>query len=206
MIRDTIYADSSLLSLYQAENDADLLTALNADTTKVLTKQKSQQVPGFISVATMGDILGEAPLAAFQLAIRGTIDSYKTAASSESDPAAKATLLGTVENLEGFLSRFRNSADGINMADDSIRGNVSAILTAAGIDPAPYLALGCTFTTPALAAIGRDATQADIDAVRWRDVWESQSEQIDMAKNEYLAGAKSAAVLRMQAVVAQLDA
>jgi hypothetical protein len=187
MLRDAIYADASLLALYHANDDSNLLAALNVanvpvrDTTLRTTRWLMLNFDSVVDPAT-GETEADLVLGAMQAA---------------PSPRVKAGY-----DAMGSL--------GIDLSDPQVQTMIDVLGSPAGWSAdliARLKAVGVTGQTSlAGQSIGRDAVQSDIDLVRRNDVWESQAEQIDMAKNEYLAGAKAAAVLRMQAVLAQLEA
>lgn len=68
----------------------------------------------------------------------------------------------SAEVLSAMLARFNTMVYGVDFSHEEIRANISAILTASGVDPQPYLDLGYKMVGLANPA----ATQDDIDAAR----------------------------------------
>jgi len=187
MLRDTIEGDAMLLGLLNSESDSSLLTALNSvdipvrDTTLRSTRWLMLNFTNIVSEesgATESDVILGTLQASSNPRVRAAYEAMGSFVVDLSDPQVQ-TMIGVLGAAAGWPS------------------DLIARLKAAGVT---------SQTSHALQSLGRAAVQADINTVRREYVWAAQAEQIDMAKNEWLAGAESAAVLRMKAVVAQLEA
>jgi len=188
MIRETIYGDATLLATYlEGDNDAALLSLLNTE--DIPLRDQTLRTTRWL-----------------MLNFDAVIDEETGA--TEADLILGAMQAGPSPRVKAGYDAMGSL--GIDLSDSQVQTMIEVLGASAGWSAdliSRLKAVGVTGQTSiAKQSIGREATQDDIDAVRREDVWESQTEQIDMAKNEWLSGAKAAAVLRMQAVLAQLEA
>ena len=146
-----IKKNEEIWTAFLAEDDSTVLSLLNAPSIKVVSKYKDQP-DGMHSNASMGDVLGSSALGTFLLVMRSTINAQPETTEGQV----------TAEILSAMLARFNTTVYGIDFSNEEIRANISAILTASGVDPQPYLDLGYTMVGLANPA----ATQDDIDAAR----------------------------------------
>lgn len=143
------------LTEFEAGNDANCITILNTPSIQVLTTGVDGRPAGFSTVATMAADLGQAATAAFQVMVAGAAD-----ASEAGGDAFTARL------IRAFLLRFETTQEGLDFANEELRTTLSTIITGAGADPAPYLALGYTLISPAQNLLSRDVVQTDLDLRR----------------------------------------
>lgn len=167
-VRQLITENHAINTAYQINDDATVLTLANAQDIKVLHSGKGQ--PGYTSNATMGDELGDTATAMFLLVVNGAIEAKRAAAAAEADPMVSAGHSAEALLFESFVSRFNTTPEGLDFANDTLRTSIDAILTAGGLDSAPYLALGYVFTKLSTQNISRDLTQNDIDTLRAEDI------------------------------------
>lgn len=133
-------------------SDEDLLSAINAKTIK-------RKTIGRVSIAGMGDI-DPTLTATFLATVRGVVNSLM---GGDQAQQAQGILFGS------FLDRFVNNVDGIDLANDTLRANLQALLSGAGwtqpqIDA--VLGLGYVLDSMADQELQRNAIQADIDSAR----------------------------------------
>lgn len=152
---ELILDGGTVQALLEAGDNTGVLSALNTPSIKVLKTGEERKL-GYASNATMGEDLGQKQLGAFLASMRGAIKAQLALGTAEGEV--------TAELLESFVQRFNTTPDGVNFANEDLRAQVNAILTGAGVDPTPYLALGYSLVSPAQNSYQRDATQADIDA------------------------------------------
>lgn len=133
-------------------SDEELLSAINAKTIK-------RKTIGRVSIAGMGDI-DPTLTATFLATVRGVVNALMAGDPSQQ---AQGILFGS------FLDRFVNNVDGIDLANDTLRSNLQALLSGAGwTQPQIDAVLGLGYVLDSIAdqELGRDATQADIDSAR----------------------------------------
>lgn len=157
-MRDLIDTNPAIKEAYEAGDDAQVLELLNAPIIKSINKYSDDQPAGMHSNASMGDLLGSEALGTFLLVMQGAID------------AQPATIEGQAQAmvLKAMLDRFNTTIYGLDFSNEVIRGTLAAILEGAGVDPAPFLAIGYTMTGLTGAT---PATQEDLDELRAREAF-----------------------------------
>ena len=146
-----IQENEEIWTAFLAEDDSTVLSLLNAPNIKVMSKYEGQP-DGYHSNASMGDVLGSAALGTFLVVMKSAIAAQPDTVEGQA----------SAEVLSAMLARFNTMVYGVDFSNEEIRANISAILTASGVDPQPYLDLGYTMVGLANPA----ATQDDIDAAR----------------------------------------
>ena len=141
-------------ALFDAGDKAGVVTALNTPSIKVVTGT------GMVSNASMGSALGQAALATFLLVLSRSVKAAK--AASDADPTSD-DLEANYLVIKSFENRFSTVPEGLDFANDELRAVMASLLSAAGVDSAPYLALGYTLISPAQSVLERDAVLADVD-------------------------------------------
>ena len=159
-----IKENEAIWTAFLAEDDATVLSLLNAPNIKKLS-QYADQPFGMHSNASMGDVIGSAALGTFLVVMKNAI------ASQPATPEGEAN----AEVLSAMLDRFNTTIYGIDFGNEEIRTNITAIFTAASVDPQPYLDIGYTMVGLADPA----AVQADIDNARTEYVFEQYYETIE---------------------------
>ena len=154
---DIIKDNEAIWTAFLAGDDSTVLSLLNDPSIKVPSKYEGQP-DGYHSNASMGDVLGSVALGTFLVVMKSAI------AAQPETPEGQAS----AEVLSAMLSRFNNMVYGVDFGNEEIRANISAILTASGVDPQPYLNLGYTM----VGLANPPATQDDIDAARAKYVSE----------------------------------
>ncbi len=183
---ELILDGGDLQAQLEAGDHEGVLTALNTPSIKVL-KTGEDRKPGYASNATMGEDLGQAGLGAFLAPMRGAIKGQLALGTAGGDV--------TAELLESFVQRFNTTPDGVNFANEELRAQVNKILTAAGVDPTPYLALGYSLVSTAHNNHQRDATQTDVDAALAKLAEQEYGALVSHVVNEIIITASSKAEL-----------
>lgn len=171
---------------FEAGDDQAVVDALNSPTLQE-KKTGDERRPGFSSNATMGRDLGQDAVAQFLAVMDGAAQANRALGT----PQGNATAI----LLESFVARFNTTPDGIDFSNDDIRAQITAIMTASGIDPQPYLALGYSFVSLSQSKAGRLATIEDVEAVRLEVEERARVQGIDsfqaMLENTWIEVAKT---------------
>jgi len=169
---DIIKENEAIWAAFLAEDDATVLSLLNAPDIKKLSQYEDQPA-GMQSNASMGDALGSAALGTFLVVIQSNIENQPATPEGEAQAAI----------LSSMLDRFNTTVSGVDFAHEEVRTNITDIFTAASVDPQPYLDLGYTMVGLADPA----ATQADIDDARAQYVFEQYYETIEQKVSNALS-------------------
>ena len=159
-----IKENEAIWTAFLAEDDATVLSLLNAPDIKKLSQYEDRPA-GMQSNASMGDVLGSAALGVFLVVIQNNIENQPATPEGEAQAAI----------LSSMLDRFNTTVYGVDFAHEEVRTNITAIFTAASVDPQPYLDIGYTMVGLADPA----AVQADIDNARTEYVFEQYYETIE---------------------------
>lgn len=167
--------------------DAELLAELNAPSVKVVTPNPYGKPGrwGMKGVATVSPDLS----AMFMYTLQSASSAESQAVLPDTNPPepdhtrrAKAVM------ISGFLMDFQVGVDGIDFANEQIRSSLTEIMTQSGweeLQIAFLLGLGYVMKSQAEIALGRAATQQDVDDVReiitteqlqskWKDLFHAE--------------------------------
>jgi len=176
-------------------DDAAVLEEINRPLIKRTTR-------GHVSAAGMADVSVELATM-FLVAMTQKINSL---AQGDELEQAQAIL------FNAFFDRFKNADEGLDLANETLRGYVTATLIEAGWDETSIniiLALGYILESPMQYVFQRDATEADVAGYRVLVEQESVRQAYDSLITEYVQtpynnGNRDAIILGLQEVIAQL--